>query len=189
MLPLQAYAGDTITFDITQLDTNGQYSPLNGWTAIVIFYNSKDTYHFSASIIEDVYYFTALTNSSWVAGKYQVVLRFAKGTEVNTVFLGEINILPDPYANPVDDRSHIKKVLDAIEAVIEGRASRSEKEYSLGDKKLVSMTHEELFKQWNRYKFLYKQELQAKGLEPVSNQVKVRFVSDVNNWFNFRGFN
>jgi hypothetical protein len=26
-------------------------------------------------------------------------------------------------------------------------------------------------------------------LEPVSNQVKVRFVSDVNNWFNFRGFN
>jgi hypothetical protein len=51
------------------------------------------------------------------------------------------------------------------------------------------MTHEELFKQWNRYKFLYKQELQAKGLEPVSNQVKVRFVSDVNNWFNFRGFN
>jgi hypothetical protein len=97
--------------------------------------------------------------------------------------------LPDPYANPVDDRSHIKKVLDAIEAVIEGRASRSEKEYSLGDKKLVSMTHEELFKQWNRYKFLYKQELQAKGLEPVSNQIKVRFVSDVNNWFNFRGFN
>lgn len=187
MLPLQAYAGDTITFDITQEDTNGKYNPLDGWTAMVIFYNSQDTYHFSATTAGDVYLFTAITNNSWVPGKYQVILRFTKDTEVNTLFLGEIRILPDPYASPVDDRSHVKKVLDAIEAVIEGRATRSEKEYTLGDKKLVSMTHEELFKAWNRYKFLYKQELQAKGLEPIGNQVKVRFVSDADSWLNFRG--
>jgi hypothetical protein len=78
------------------------------------------------------------------------------GTERHTVSRTSANVLQDmtALAAGADTRSHYQKVLDAVNAVIEGRATQAEEEYSiagrslrrtpLNDLKAFKMTYERL---------------------------------------------
>jgi len=77
-----------------------------------------------------------------------------------------------------DHRSHAKKVLDAIEAVLENRASQDQMSYSIAGRSLSRMSIDDLMNFRNRYKAEYNKELKKwriKNKQQTGNTIKVRF--------------
>lgn len=77
-----------------------------------------------------------------------------------------------------DHRSHAKKVLDAIEATIEGRASQDQMSYSIAGRSLSRMSITDLMMFRDRYRAEYNQELKKwriKNKQDTGNTIKVRF--------------
>jgi hypothetical protein len=77
-----------------------------------------------------------------------------------------------------DHRSHAKKVLDAIEAVIENRASQDQMSYSIAGRSLARMSIDDLMTFRNRYRAEYNEELKrwrVKNKQDTGNTIKVRF--------------
>lgn len=77
-----------------------------------------------------------------------------------------------------DSRTHAKKVLDAIEATIEGRASQDQMSYSIAGRSLSRMSIDDLLKFRDRYRAEYNKEikkLRIKNKQDTGNTIKVRF--------------
>ena len=77
-----------------------------------------------------------------------------------------------------DHRSHAKKVLDAIEAVLENRASQDQMSYSIAGRSLSRMSIDDLMKFRDRYRAEYNLELKKwriKNKQDTGNTIKVRF--------------
>lgn len=80
----------------------------------------------------------ASDTAAYVAGDYTWVAIVTKATESREVDHGRLKILPryDQAAN-LDDRSHARKMLEAINAALEGRASSTQREmiaYTIGQR-------------------------------------------------------
>lgn len=87
----------------------------------------------------------AATTASYTAGNYSWSAMVTSGSEVYEVDSGTTRILPVYNTDTaVDDRSHARKVLAAIEAVIENRATLDQQEYTIGTRSLKRMTVAEL---------------------------------------------
>ena len=83
------------------------------------------------------------------------------------------------FANTnADVRSHAKKVLDAIEAVLENRASQDQMSYSIAGRSLSRMSIDDLMTFRNRYRAEYLREIKLariKNKQASGNTIKVRF--------------
>lgn len=77
-------------------------------------------------------------SSAWTAGDYQWFAYFGDGTNRYTVDQGSVTVRGDPaQVEPgYDARSHARIVLDAINAVIERRASMDQMEYTINNRML-----------------------------------------------------
>ena len=78
--------------------------------------------------------------------------------------------------------SHVQKMLDAIHAVMENRATQDVLKYSIGNRTLEKMGAEELIKWESHYKIEYQRELDAEQLAqglPGSKRINVRFNQNV----------
>lgn len=71
---------------------------------------------------------------AYIAGRYhwQAYITRTSDSQRLTIGRGSVQVKPNRDASTTDPRSHARKVLDAIEAVIEGRASKDQEEYSIG---------------------------------------------------------
>lgn len=80
----------------------------------------------------------AATTSGWAPGTYWWALRADGDGVVVDIEDGRLTIAPNLVAAQAgyDGRSHARRVLDAIEAVIEGRASRDQQSYTIGNRSL-----------------------------------------------------
>lgn len=121
----------------------------------------------------------AATSQGFAAGVYDMAGYVVNGAETRQVYRGTLTIKPWlGRAGAVDARSHARKVLDAIEAVIEHRASKDQQSYRIGDRELVRMTADELMNLRRIYRAEVRREVRAerraRGLF-VSNDIKVRF--------------
>lgn len=76
-----------------------------------------------------------------------------------------------------DGRSHVKKVLDALEAVIEGRASKTVLSKNFDGFEEQHLTHDELIRQRDIYKEKYFAELVAAGKKQLFQTIKPEFTS------------
>lgn len=77
-------------------------------------------------------------------------------------------------ATQVDTRSHVKKVLDAIEATMEKRATREQESTQLPNGVSIGLlSPTELIKTYEHYKYLYAQELDG---QRVSNGGRRRMI-------------
>jgi hypothetical protein len=172
--PIKLRAGDTVKWKKEFNDY-----PSSEWALEYIIYNSNNYYTINATAHEDNSFLIEITSdqsATFAEGEYKWIARVKKGEEVYTVGSGTLSILPN-ITSAIDDRSHVKKVLDALERAIEGRAERTDLEYWIGDKRIRHMTHEELYIAWRRYKMLYEQELQEEKLgKAIGRNIKVRFV-------------
>ncbi len=127
----------------------------------------------------------AATTGGYAAGVYQwqAYVTKAATSERYMVGSGTIEILPNFAAasSGYDARSHVKKVLDALEAKLEGRASKDQEQIVVGGQVVGMMPIARLLEWYSRYKQAYEAEQAA---EDVSNglgtgkQILVRFVND-----------
>lgn len=119
------------------------------------------------------------TTNTWAEGDYWAFAVVSLGGEIATVELGETKILPSLTGlTTLDQRSHVKKVLDALDALLEGKATEDMAEMSIGNRSLKKMGPDELLKWKKYYSELYRRELDQKaiseGKKPKS-RILVRF--------------
>lgn len=104
----------------------------------------------------------AATTAGYTAGDYSWAALATSGSEVREVDSGTMRIQPKYGADAaLDDRSHARTVLDAIEAVLENRATKDQQEYTIGMRSLKRIPLEELTK----FRDKYKAEVQREILE------------------------
>lgn len=128
----------------------------------------------------------AATTAAYAAGEYTWTALVTKAAETREVDSGKLTILPryDVAAN-LDDRSHAVKVLQAIEAVIENRASSTQREmvaYTIGSRSQqfdAADTKTALLELHSKYKWLVANEDARAALaagQPNPRDVRVRFI-------------
>lgn len=88
---------------------------------------------------------TAATTAGYTAGDYSWVAVASAGSESYEVDRGTFKLLPKYNADAaLDDRSHARIMLDAIEALLQNRATKDQQEYTIGTRSLKRMTKDEL---------------------------------------------
>lgn len=101
----------------------------------------------------------AATSATYKAGYYSWIAVVTNGTTRATLGRGTTTVKPDPSATGagLDPRSHARKVLEALEAVIEGKATKDQLEYTIGTRHIKRMSPEEIIK-WRAH---YRAEVNA----------------------------
>lgn len=132
------YAGDTLEFTTSLSD----YPASDGWTLKHrLAPRSAGTELDITSTADGDDHLTsvaAATTINWATGWYTVTTYVEKATERYTIERGQTEILAasTTLADGTDNRTHARKVLDAIEAVLEGRASLDQQEYAINGRSL-----------------------------------------------------
>ena len=110
--------------------------------------------------------------------KWYAFITRTSDSERISVDSGVAQLVADYAESTADQRSHAKKVLDAIEAVIENRASQDQMSYSIAGRSLARMSIDDLMTFRNRYRAEYNEELKKariKNKQDTGNTIKVRF--------------
>lgn len=94
---------------------------------------------------------TAATTATWAAGWYTFEAYVEKGAEVYSLERGPVQIVAALAAGQ-DTRLHVEKVIDAIEAVIENRASLDQEEVSVNGRSLKRTPVEQLIVLRSKYR-------------------------------------
>lgn len=120
------------------------------------------------------------TTAAYSAGEYNWYAFITRSSDSQRIAIDEGHTkLELNFANTnADNRSHAKKVLDAIEATIEGRASQDQMSYSIAGRSLSRMSIDDLLKFRDRYRAEYNREikkLRIKNKQDTGNTIKVRF--------------
>lgn len=158
-----ALRGNAAAIDIKDGETGVTVAVVNGKYEITVTPAATELYTPGA------YSYVVYLYKTEVDGEETVIV------DRKTVDTGAITILADYGAmtSASDARSHVKKVLDAIEAVIEKRASKEQQSYSIAGRSLSRIPLDELLKLRDRYRSEYQQELRA--LEGIGiQQLRVR---------------
>ena len=95
----------------------------------------------------------ASTTATWSAGEYAWASWVEQGAEVYSIETGQLTVAPDPRAMAVgtDTRTHAERMLDAIQATLEGRATEAHSEIEINGRRLRYMPHTELLVLRDRY--------------------------------------
>lgn len=156
------------------------YLPKDGWDLFYAFRNFGAHFDIAAIKKEDHYLIRMNSEQSAVLkpANYWWQATVTKGNDWHVVDAGSLEIKEHlSLADSYDGRSHVKKVLDALEAMILDKASRDQQSYSIAGRSLYRLSPAELLKWRDHYKAEYARELQAellsKGLG--GNLIKVRF--------------
>lgn len=97
---------------------------------------------------------SASVTATWLPGRYWWELRASDGADTLTIGRGDLAVLPDISAQAAgyDGRGHAQRVLDAIEAVIEGRATKDQQSYSINNRQLALTPIKDLLMLRDRYR-------------------------------------
>ena len=150
-VPVSTYAGDSLDLVITL----GDYPASAGWVLTYNFRKGGDTPEAGGSEIEfastasgtsHLFNILAATTAAWLPGDYKGVARVALGAKILTVWKGPLSVLPDlaQQNDNYDTRSHAKKCLDAITAVMEGKATRDVLNTTIAGQSIARMPWESL---------------------------------------------
>ena len=165
--PSSIVQGETLTFTKSLSD----YLPADSWVLSYALVNASGQITFTASDNGDGTHLVdeaPATTAAYTVGTYKYQAKVTGGTDVFLVGEGSIEVETSFAAasSGYDDRSHVKKVLDALEATILGKASSDQLSYSIGNRSLSKMSPAELLDWRSRYEQEYQRELAA---EKVNN--------------------
>jgi len=174
-IPASFTAGDSLAYT----DSLSDYPASSGWVLSYVLVKDGTQINISSSADGDDHSVSVLASATvlYDSGTYHWQAFVTKTTERYTVGTGIVAINPDfaTQSTGLDDRSHAKKVLDALEAVIEGKAGKDITSYSIGGRSVTKMTPEEILMWRDKYRAEYRKEQVAAG-NVTSNTIKVRFV-------------
>jgi hypothetical protein len=136
----------------------------------------------SATEVSDVYYVEvgSSTTANYTKGNYQWFAYITRSSDSERIMIddGFLEVI-DNYATTTSDiRSHAKVVLDAIEAVIENRATIDQQSMSIAGRSLSRMSIDDLLNFRNQYKNEYLRELKKARVKNGSSSgsvIRVKF--------------
>ena len=134
----------------------------------------------TATESNDEYIIEVSNTTSYTAGEYNWVAYITRSSDSARIKLTEgFTEIQENYATTTSSvRSHAKKVLDAIEAVIENRATMDQSSMSIAGRSLSRLTIDELLQFRDRYKAEYLKEVKKariKNNKDSGNTIKIRF--------------
>jgi hypothetical protein len=134
----------------------------------------------TATESNDEYIIEVSNTTSYTSGEYNWVSYITRSSDSARIKLSEgFTEIQENYATTTSSvRSHAKKVLDAIEAVIENRATMDQSSMSIAGRSLSRLTIDELLQFRDRYKAEYLKEVKKariKNKKDSGNTIKVRF--------------
>jgi hypothetical protein len=157
------------------------YPADDGWTLSYVMINesSKETLTSTASGSDHLIEELSAVSADWAAGIYTLHGYVEKAGERTTVFEGSVKVLADlTQVATIDNRSHAKKTLDYLEAVIEGKAQKDQISYSIEGRSISRMSWADILVAFDKYKALYAAEKRAERIrrgQGVGNKILVRF--------------
>lgn len=174
-VPADITAGDTLSWQITL----GDYPASASWVLhyTLISAANKYTLDGTASGDDHIIAATAAATASYVAGEYSWQAYVTKAAERYTVGTGSITIQPNlaALAGGYDNRSHVKKTLDAIESWLENK-NPAVSEYEIAGRRMRYIPIPDLLKLRDRYKMELRAEEAAKSSGIAGkNKLQVRF--------------
>lgn len=177
MEPNKIFAGSSLSWT-----RSISYDSGDGYSCEYYLYNGQHRHSLTTECSLDgtTLTVTAATNATaaWAPGSYQWVLFAVKSGERIRLASGWLQVEPDITASDYDGRTHTKRVLDSIEAVIEQRATKDQEAYSIAGRSLSRTPIEDLVKLRDKYRQLYQQELDAEKVAnglTSSKIIRVRF--------------
>jgi hypothetical protein len=112
------------------------------------------------------------TTKNFYPGSYRYVLYVDKSVEQYTIETGAVEIVQRvDLSTKTDQRSYAKRVLDAIEATIENRATSDQQAYTINGRSLTRISIQDLLKLREYYKELVAKENTA--TDSRKNKIKV----------------
>ncbi len=166
--------GAGVTFKVT---VNQPNYPAPEWD-LELFMRGASSVDLSASADDDQHVLTATAavTATWKPGRYRYELRAKRGDDTLSIETGELIIAPDLAAQGAgfDGRDHARKVLDAIEAVIEGRASIDQQSYTINNRSLQRTPIADLLKLRDRYRAEVQAKKSARRGFGMGRTIKVR---------------
>ena len=143
----------------------GEYSPTNGWSLRYTFINSRARFEVDASTAGNqwVAAISTVDSAAYSPGKYTWIATVTRDSEVIEVDRGQIEVTA-PLSAPVDGRTDNERFLDAIEAVLGGRASQDQLSMTVGERSLERIPLSDLLRLRSHYKTLVDQE-QGRGTQ------------------------
>lgn len=177
--PTRVIAGDTVTW--SRADLLGDY-PSASYSLHYRGRRAGDaTASFSLTADSNFKVTAAATaTAKWTAGDWHwhaYITRTSDGERV-TVGEGTFEVVANRAASTADPRSHAKRMLDAIEALLEGKALDDVEEYAINGRSLKKIPVAELVKWRDRYRAEWKNEKTAEDIKRglgTSRKVMVRF--------------
>lgn len=173
--PLEVAIGDTAIWTRVLPD----YQASDGW-ALSYALRGPAVVDITSEADGDNHLVTIASDTLTVAGTYFVQGFVTKDSVRHSVYRGRIIATPDLSAADAnyDGSSHAAKVIAAIEAVIEGRATRDQQEMQVDGDRLVRTPFEVLIQIRNRYRHELASEVareKRKQGRKVSRNVKFKF--------------
>lgn len=173
--PSQLRVGDTWSWRRSLPD----YPASKGWVLTYELVNGSDCISIAATADGDDHLVVvpAVDTSNKAAGDYQWLARVRKAGVVTSIESGVMTVLPD-FSRAVDARSHVRKVLAAIERILEGRATKDDQEYSIGGRSLKRTPIPDLLLLRDKYKIDLANEIAAENLQKglgTGKRILVRF--------------
>jgi len=178
--PVSIVSGDTITWSKSLSDYKStlwtlKYEIVSSTQSLTVACTNGGNGSYLATI--------SATANILAAGDYSIVgyvNDLATGIEKHTVYTGRIHVSPDLSIGASDVRSHAKRVLDAIEATIEGRATRDQRTMRIGGRWIERMPVEELIRLRSVYRAEFRAEVSAERIAnglPSGRKIVTRFVT------------
>ena len=140
-LPRRITVGDTVTWD----ESSSDFPASASWVISYNFTSPIAQFSSTHAAVGDDHRIT-IDTTELDPGRYQYTKKVTDTTETFTLESGEVEVLPDLSADTagVDRRQYAEIALEAIEAVLEGKASKDQTSYSLNGRALSRYSPAEL---------------------------------------------
>lgn len=176
--PVSIHAGETIKFK----KSLPNYPAGDGWAVVYKFRGASAGYDATATADGDAHVVTvpASTTANWAGGMWVYQAWASKSGESYLVTSDQINVvaaLPNS-STVVDPRSNAKRILDAIDAMMLGKATLDQQEYQIGTRMLKRIPITELIELRKTYAKLVAGEIIAANVaagKPKMKTILARF--------------
>ena len=175
--PTEFMAGNTVDWTKTLAD----FPASDGWTVTHAFVNSAGTFTTTSTADGDDHLttITAAISADISAGDYRWQAYATKGAERYPAGSGATTVKANFATGATDGRGHAKTVLDALEAVMENRASSDQASVSIGGRSISKLSPAELIEFISFYRREYASEVKAERIAAGlghRGKVRVRFL-------------
>src|SRR3972149_3035963 len=162
--PSEIVAGDTLKFKKSLSDY-----PATIWTLTYYLLKSGTQITFSGTAdgTDHLINVANTTTAGWTAGICKFESYISKTGERYEISSGTIEVKPNlaTQTSGYDTRSHAKKVLDALESLLEGKASRDVMQITINGQSISKLTPDELRKWRNEYRSQYQAEIEKENIK------------------------